>query len=90
MVDTLPRPEVDKKEYRDLEMGSWQIMMLAHQITSGDLGKCLIIRDICTRIMERWLADERLVQHEIAARQGTPLLAEKDGNIIHLKFDGSP
>lgn len=90
MVDSLPRPELSAAEYREMEMGSWQVMMLAHGICQGDMGKMLVLRDLCTRHMERWAEDERLAYHEIAARQGSALLVENDGNIIHLKFDGLP
>lgn len=86
MVDTLPRPKVTPDRYRELEMGSWQIMMLANTICNGDMGEMLVLRDLCTRHMERWTEDERLAHHELAARQGVTLLAEPGGKISHLKL----
>ena len=85
MVDTLPRPQITAQRYRELEMSSWQVMLMAHASCGENLDEMLVMRDICTRILERWMADERLAQHEIAARSGVALLAERDGNIIHLR-----
>lgn len=82
MIETLPRPNVTAEEYRECEALAMQIML---QFPHHDLGKCLIVRDLCANMLERWLADERMARHEIAARKGTALLAEPDGNIIHLR-----
>lgn len=81
VVDELPRPMISAQRYRELEKLSYSIMMMA----PDDLGECLVVRDICTNIMRRWLTDERMAEHEIAARKGTPLMAVPGGNIIHLK-----
>lgn len=89
MVDSLPRPEVSAQRYRELEMCAWQIMMMAHATCHDSQDELLVVRDICTNIMRRWIADERLFQHEVAARRGVPILAERDGNIIHLRPAGS-
>jgi hypothetical protein len=85
MVDTLPRPKVSTERIRELDMAAWQIMMMAHATCQHDMDEMLVLRDLCTDIMQRWLDNKRLVKHEVAARQGVPLLAEPDGNIIHLR-----
>lgn len=84
-MDTLPRPEVSPERYRELEMCHWQIMMMAQATCQHDMNELLIVRDLCTNTMRRWFENERLVKHEVAARQGIPLIAERDGNIIHLR-----
>lgn len=61
MVDSIPRPIVSPERYRELEVIAMQIMLMA---PTQDLGECLIVRDICTNILKRWLADERLPAHD--------------------------
>jgi hypothetical protein len=60
-------------------------MMMAQATCQNSMEEMLIVRDLCTNIMRRWLENERLMEHEVAARQGVPLMAERDGNIIHLR-----
>lgn len=82
MVDTLPRPVVSAQRYRELEILAMQIMCM---VPHHELGECLIIRDLCTNILRRWLANERMAEHEIAARKGATVLVEEGGRIIHLR-----
>lgn len=63
MIDAIPRPNVGPEEYRELEVIAMQSMM---QHPHQDLGKCLIIRDIQTNILRRWLKDERMARHHPA------------------------
>jgi hypothetical protein len=86
VVDTLPRPVVSPERYRELEVLAMQIMV---QIPHQNLDECLIVRDLCENILRRWIENERMAQHEIAARKGVAILAEEGGNIIHLPRGGS-
>lgn len=60
MIDAYPRPNVPPNEYRELEVLAYQLMT---QIPHHDIGKCLIIRDICTNVLRRWIEDERMARH---------------------------
>lgn len=86
MVDTFPRAKVTPERYRELEVLAWQVMLLLpHQ----NLDEVCIVKDLCDNILRRWIENERLAGHEIAVRQGTPLLVQ-DGNIIHLPLADRP
>lgn len=80
-MKSFPRPDVTPARYRELEVKAMQLML---QLDHRDLGECLIVSDICTNILRRWVANERLAEHEIAARKGTPIMVSSAGNIIHL------
>ena len=60
-------------------------MQIMLQLPHQDLGECLIVSDIGMNILRRWVENERMARHEIAARQGTALFASGEGKIIHLK-----
>jgi hypothetical protein len=63
IFDSIIRPEVTADRYRELEMVAMQSMM---QFPHHNLGECLIIRDIQTNILRRWLMDERIARHQPA------------------------
>lgn len=81
MIDAIPRPEVDAATYRECETIAMQIML---QMPHHDLGRCLIIRDIQTNILRRWLNDERMARH-----QPVDALAEaiNQGTVVRLLKD---
>jgi hypothetical protein len=81
-MDTAKRAFVTPERYRELEALTMQLML---QLPHQNLGECMIIHDIGTNILRRWVENERMAEHEIAARKGTTLQAVSGGKIIHLK-----
>lgn len=81
-METALRPNVSPARYRELEILAMQMMI---QMPHHNMGECLIIRDLCANILRRWWENERLAEHEIAARKGNTLLVESGGSIVHLR-----
>ena len=81
-MDTAKRAFVTPERYRELEALAMQLVL---QLPHHNLGECMIVYDLGTNILRRWVENERMVEHEIAARKGAVLHVTSDGKIIHLK-----
>ncbi len=61
----MQRPVISAERDRELEIVAMQVMLL---LPNHDLGECLVVRDKCRAILQRWIEQERQENQEAIKR----------------------